>query len=156
MIQMKSLFIFVVILFSACKGGQPVQENTPSDVPFQVLINASQSNIEEPQRRIIDNQKELESLFAEINKTRDPEIPIPEIDFDKEIIAFVNLGQTSTGGYTITVENIEMTKNEVVIHTGGTSPKSGDNVTMVITTPFTIVKLNKQILPIVFEPKLKQ
>ena len=156
MIQMKSLFILIVILFSACKGGQPVKDDTPSDVPFQVLITASQSNIEEPQRKIIDNQKELESLFAEINKTRDPEIPIPEIDFDKEIIAFVNLGQTSTGGYTITVENIEMTKNEVVIHTGGTSPKPRDNVTMVITTPFAIVKLNKQILPIVFEPKLKR
>ena len=156
MIQMKSLFILIVILFSACKGGQPVQENTPSDVPFQVLITASQSNIEEPQRKIIDNQKALESLFAEINKTRNPEIPIPEINFDKEIVAFVNLGQTSTGGHTVTVENIEMKKDEVVIHIGGTSPRPKDNVTMVITTPFTMVRLNKQILPIVFKPKLNK
>jgi len=148
---MKILLLSIVILFSACKGGQSPQDETSNNVPFQVLVSSSQSNIEEPQRKIIKDQEELQTLFAEINKTRKPGIPIPEVDFNQEIVAFVNLGQTSTGGFTVAVKNIEKTEDEVIIHIGGTSPKPKDNVTMALTTPFTLVKLNKQNLPIVFD-----
>ncbi|RFN58097.1 protease complex subunit PrcB family protein [Marixanthomonas ophiurae] len=148
---MKILLMSIVILFSTCKGGQSPQVEVSNNIPFQVLVSSSQSNIEEPQRKIIKSQEELQTLFAEINKTRKPGIPIPEIDFDKEIVAFINFGQTSTGGYTVAVESIKETKDNIMIFVGGTSPNQGDNVTMVLTTPFTMIKLNKQILPIVFE-----
>lgn len=153
---MKIFLMSIILLFSTCKGGQSSYKDASVNVPFQVLITASQSNIDQPKRKIISTQEELQTLFVEINKTRKPGIPIPEIDFDKEIVAFVNMGQTSTGGYSITVENIEKTNDEVIIHTGGNSPKPKDNVTMVITTPFTMVKLMKQDLPIVFKPKMER
>lgn len=153
---MKIFLLSIVLLFSTCKSGQPLDKESPSSVPFQVLISASQSNIEEPQRKIITSQKELEAIFAEINKTRKPGIPIPEIDFNTETVAFVNMGQASTGGHAVTVHNIDKTANTVVIYLDETSPKPGDNATMVITTPFTMVKLKKQNLPIVFNPKMER
>lgn len=154
---MKSLFFFSLLLLATCKGADTAtSEKDGNLVPFQTLITASQSNIESPQQSIIRSQEELETIFSEINKTRKPGIPIPEIDFNKQIIAFVNLGQTSTGGYTVTVDKILMKKEKVVIYVGGKSPKPNENVTMMLTTPFTMVKLNKQILPIVFKPAFEK
>ena len=62
------------------------------------------------------------------------------------------MGQSSTGGYSVEVESIKKINDEIVVFVGGDSPEPNDNVTMVITTPFTMVKLNKQKLPIVFKP----
>ena len=53
----------IVILFSTCKGGQSPQVEVSNNIPFQVLVSSSQSNIEEPQRKIIKSQEEL---FANI------------------------------------------------------------------------------------------
>ena len=154
---MKSIFLFSLLLLATCKGGDTATSVKEGNlVPFQTLITASHSNIGSPQQTIIRSQEELEAIFSEINKTRKPGIPIPEIDFNKEVVAFVNLGQRSTGGNIVTVDKILMKKEKVVIYVGGKSPKPDENVTMMLTTPFTMVKLNKQILPIVFEPTFKK
>ncbi|PVW15643.1 protease complex subunit PrcB family protein [Marixanthomonas spongiae] len=153
---MKQLLFLSVLLFMACKGGQSNSNDTIQNVPFEEVVSGSQSKIETPQRKIIANQNELESLFKKINSTRSPEISIPKVDFEKHQLAFINMGQTSTGGYTVSVERIEKTDSNVVVHIGGTSPNPGDNVTMALTTPFTLVQFAKQELPIVFEPKVER
>lgn len=141
----------LVVLFS-CKGIESSSEKEGDNIAFQTLITASQSNIEKPQQTIISSQKQLQQVFSEINKTRKPGIPIPEINFNDEVVVFINMGQSSTGGYSVEVESIKKINDEIVVFVGGDSPEPNDNVTMVITTPFTMVKLNKQKLPIVFKP----
>ena len=120
------------------------------EISFTEVLTGSHSNITEQKNIVISNQTELEKIFGKINSTRKPGIPIPEINFEEETAVFLNAGELSTGGSTISVTKVLKEKENVIVVIGGRSPKPGDFVTTVITQPFTLVKFKRQELPVVF------
>ncbi len=148
----------LLLLFSSCKGGSQSQSN-PSDsegeISFQTHAKGSHSNYDQKTEMIITSTSELEKVFAKINSNRQPEKTVLDIDFSERTVVFITAGQLSTGGFTVEVERIEDTESERVIYVGGTSPKPGENVTMALTSPFTMISFEKTELPIRFEYKRK-
>ena len=64
---------------------------------------------------IVETPEVLLEIFATINSTRKPGIPVPKVDFEKESVAFINIGETSTGGHSVTViEIIEMEEKLII------------------------------------------
>jgi argonaute-like protein implicated in RNA metabolism and viral defense len=135
----------------ACKTVVPETKLSGKNIPFQELITNTHSNFTEQKNITIESSEELQEIFATINATRKPGISFPKIDFEKEALAFINIGETSTGGHSVAVTEIIETEAKLVIYYEGKSPKVGENATMVITTPFTMVKFMKVSKPIVFE-----
>ncbi|MBO0330203.1 hypothetical protein [[Muricauda] lutisoli] len=72
------------------------------------------SNIEVYETRVIQDVKSLRKFYAEINKTRKPGLPVPIIDFSKETVVLVCLGE-QRGKKTARLSKIKETDNEVSI-----------------------------------------
>ena len=72
------------------------------------------------------------------------------VDFEKETIIGLFMGEKTTGGYAISVASIEETKNELIVQVAESAPK-GKFVSMVITQPFSIFKIKKTDKAIRFE-----
>jgi len=118
---------------------------------FEVLLQGAQGNITTRGNTIISSQDALNAVFETINSTHDPAADIPEIDFSYYQVGLASMGELSSGGYSITVDSIEKTEEGVTIYLGGKSPKPGDNVTSVMTSPFVLFKFEKQSLPVEFK-----
>ncbi|MGO4904063.1 protease complex subunit PrcB family protein [Flavobacterium sp. W20_MBD1_R3] len=60
----------------------------------------------------------------------------------------LNMGEKSSGGYAIGVENIVETDRNIIITIKETKPEPGSMAVQLITTPFCVVKINskKEIL----------
>ncbi|MEM0516856.1 protease complex subunit PrcB family protein [Aequorivita flava] len=144
----------ITLVFS-CKPTAYKNSKLQKNISFEVLLSNSQSNIVKQKNVILQTSEELKQIFNSINATRTPHIPIPKVDFKTEIVAFINIGETSTGGHSVAVKEIIEKENTLVVFYEGNSPKPGENATMVITTPFTMVKFKKQPKSIIFKRVVK-
>ena len=67
--------------------------------------------------------------------------PLPAVDFDKEMVAAVFLGEKPTGGYGVEISSAEVADRSLTVFVRETSPKPGAMVTQAINQPFHIVRI---------------
>lgn len=75
---------------------------------------------------------------------------MPEVDFNKNTIILVALGEKTSGGYTIKTTNTTVTNNSTIVNVISTSPGKGCMTTEAITYPYQIVQIDKFDNPIKF------
>lgn len=85
---------------------------------------------------MIKNQKSLESFFSKINQTRKPGLPLPEIDFDKNMLLIWCEGETKAASLGLVFQN-ETAESYII---SKSNPKSNSHNTA-ITSPFWVYKL---------------
>ena len=128
---LRNIFIF---LFSC---GASSTKTSAANSLYEVLTQSAYQGKENKSYEVIKDNASLEKLYAAIN---DPQIP--KVDFSKSRIVALFLGQRTSGGYAIKVKNVSEKGNKIYVTVEETKPKPGDMVTMAITNPFTIVKIN--------------
>lgn len=148
---MKFIVLIAFSLLTSCKHTQPLDNAAiQRSIPFEVLYEDAISNIPDPTEEVITSSKRLQEVFDAINSTRKPSLPLPEVDWSKEALVFINVGYRSTGGYSVQVDRIEKDAQEYTVYISGKSPKPTDMVTMVLTYPWVLVKFEKPSIPVVF------
>jgi len=122
-----------------------------SETQIKVIAKGAFSGIQEPKQLVISNQTQFAEIWQKHNVRAEPKKPAPEIDFSKESVIFVSLGQKRTGGYAVQVSDVQKKdgKIEVVVQT--TSPKPGGMQIQTLTAPFTIVAVPKIEAPVEFK-----
>ncbi|TDE02743.1 protease complex subunit PrcB family protein [Flavobacterium sandaracinum] len=65
-------------------------------------------------------------------------------DVQNSNFVILNMGEKTTGGYAIGIENIVETDKNIIITVKETNPESGSMVTQSLTTPFCVVKINSK------------
>lgn len=138
---MKNLFIvpMIVMLVSCnCKKATVEEGNAMSKQPlFEILSESQYQGREEEAFEIIKDDVSLKALYQSINNEE-----VPEIDFSKQRVIAVFLGQRSTGGYSIKIKNVNERDNKIYVEVEKINPKPGENATMAITNPYIIAKIN--------------
>ena len=124
----------------ACKSQNTASMASENQPGYQILIKDSHSNISEPVLKEIQNEEELAQLMSQINSTRKPGFPYPEVDFTQHRIGFANLGQKNTGGYSVTIDRVEQEATQTRVFLKTTHP--GMMATSVITTPFVLFRID--------------
>ncbi|WP_447637161.1 protease complex subunit PrcB family protein [Flavobacterium microcysteis] len=148
---MKKLILmpFVFLLF-CCSSTKKAADQKPADVKkqqqtalYQILSESAYQGKEVKSYEVIKDQASLEKLYEAINDNQ-----VPKIDFAKERVVALFMGQRNTGGHAIKVKNVTEKGGKIYVDVQESSPGSGDIVTMALTNPFTIVKINstKEIL----------
>lgn len=141
---LKLLLFCSVIL--ACKSQNTATMASQNQPGYEILIQDSHSNIEQAVLREIRNREELAQLMNQINSTRKPGFPLPEVDFNQHRVGFANLGQKNTGGYSVTIDRVEEGPTQTRVFLKTTKP--GMMATSVITTPFVLFRIgnNKALM----------
>lgn len=94
-------YLFLILLFASCKcpkqatdrGGQ--EEAAANALTF--VMSDSYGGLEVENLQVFRSQGGLQKFFAGVNKTRKPGLPVPQIDFSKNIVLVYSAGLTSQG-----------------------------------------------------------
>lgn len=135
---------FALLLFS-CNGSKstkdatsrPVTEARQSAKLYTVLSESVYQGKDSKSYEIIKDNESLITLYQSVNDEQ-----IPRIDFTKEKIIALFSGQKNSGGYAIKVVDVIEKGGKIYVTVQETAPKSGENATMAMTNPYTIVKIN--------------
>ena len=110
-------------------------------IEFELIESQSQGGYKLDENIVISNSIDLKLLYTKLNLSRKPGLPIPDVDFEKESIIAVFMGEKLTGGYAISIESIsKVSKSSIEVKIKETNP--GDMATMAITSPFAIYKVS--------------
>ena len=75
---------------------------------------------------------------------------VSALDVQNANFVILNMGEKTTGGYTIGIENVVETDSNIIIIVKETNPDPGSMVTQAFTMPFCVVKINSK-KPIIFK-----
>ncbi len=136
--------IFLVSLLLVClscksqkKGNLNNEEKVQMEKPIFVMED-SYSNIDSSQISIITDQKALQKFFVQVNKTRKPGLPVPEVDFSKEMLILICAGEQQ-GTYEPNVTILELDDENLTINVERKLPS--DSLQTAISTPFFLYKM---------------
>lgn len=135
---------FAILLFSCDSTKKttesiekPATEQKNSEKMYTILSESGYQGKDEKSFEVIKDNNALVKLYEAVNDEQ-----VPKIDFTKERVVALFLGQKSSGGFSIKVRDVSEKGDKVYVTVQETSPKAGENVTMALTNPYTIVKIN--------------
>jgi hypothetical protein len=111
------------------------------------LEKGSHSGVVEPRQVVIKDKASWERLWREHQSGNQPQRPAPEIDFAREMVIFVAMGQQFSGGFAIEIEKVEAARRQLRIAFQRKAPPSGAMVSQALSAPFEIVAVPKSDSP---------
>ena len=122
-------------------AGARAQPDQGSALPFWRLGPVENSGLHQPMQRVISDQNEFIRLWALVwaNYPRPPEPPA--IDFSKEAVVVLALGQRNTGGYAIRAAGVTYAQGSLEVVVLTSSPGLGCVVTTSFTSPVELLRV---------------
>ena len=138
--------IGVFLLFLSCKPSQQVivKEKDKYEVVFKSQIGGKK----EKSSQVIKNYEEFNSLITALNIGEESFGKLLAIDLEKHDLVACFLGEKTTGGYDIEVDDVLFTDTTAQIILKEITPEKNQLVTDAFTSPylFVLVPKNKTIL----------
>lgn len=123
------------------------KQDFPREVNFELILKSEHCQYKEKKsyliKDIIDWEKLWQIVIRQPTIIGQPTFWLPEVDFTKEMIVAVFMGEQSTGGYGIEVIKIIEQENSLEVFIKETLPAVSQPVTAVLTQPCHIIKLPK-------------
>ena len=116
----------------------PLERFRSDSLPFAV-----HSGLAKPERRIITDAAEMESLWTRIHAGQTPVPLVPSIDFGEEMVLVAALGGKPSGGYAIRIDSVAARGDGLEVFVRQTRPASDCMVLAVITAPVDLVRLRR-------------
>ena len=142
---MRVLWYGILLAMLSCNGQKKVANQADANakaltaIGLELLVQDDYSGTDEPESRVITDMKTLKGFFSKVNRTRKPGIPVPDVDFSKEMLLLVCSGERNDG---LSPEIVisRSTDTELVLATKHLS-KGTVNHTGATTTPFSLYKM---------------
>lgn len=131
-----SYLYFVLLSFSSCKSQNKVGNESADGSIMELILKDNYSGVAAEEVLLIKDQKSLRQFFATLNRTRKPGLPIPEIDFKKDMLLVWCQGETAAPSLGL---NLEKETSETYFF-GKLHPKRKVKNTAIIS-PFLAYKL---------------
>lgn len=125
---------------SSLQNTQAKEQSQKMDA-YEIIIEEPYGGLEEAEDRVVRSQEELNKIYSIINRFRRPGIETPEIDFKKETVIAIFLGEKTTGGFSVDIASVKTSKNKIEVNYKVASPKPDEPVTTAICQPFCFIKI---------------
>ena len=102
-------------------------------------------------RLIVKTEDRWKEVWGKVHRLRLPQQELPKIDFQKEMVIAVFMGERKSGGYEIEIREIIKTEKEIVVQVEEKEPSPESLRTMALTQPYHIVVVKKSPLPVRFQ-----
>lgn len=142
---------------SACASQTSVLSELPEQVPENAVPVAQEpvfseyySGIDEPDRQVIRDWEAWKALWGEVTRNRAPKPDPPAIDFSGDMVIVAAMGRRSTGGYSISIDEIRRSEGRLFAVVTEVSPGSGCMTTQAFTAPVTAVRIPWSDEPVTF------
>ena len=140
----KGIVSLFVIMLASCSS--VTIKSSDTNELYEVLTQQSYGGASIRFFEILSEPNEIKMLQNDIN-LKDK---INSTDIQNANFIILNMGEKTTGGYSIGVESVVETDSNIVITVKETNPDLQSMVTQGFTSPFCVVKINSK-KPIVFK-----
>jgi len=146
-IKMKrDFYFFLIIAFMlSCNGQKKMAEHQAVNNNGQLTLvdQNNYSGVDSTETMVITNAKALKLFYSRINRTRKPGLPVPEIDFSKNmVVVLCSSDEVLENGHGLSV--FEETDTEMVFgrskETKNENSASSSNSTTLVS-PFFVYKM---------------
>lgn len=146
---MRTVLGLLLIICFACKGQKEINrlDEKPLEVGLELVLEDNYSGVHASKNLIIKDKETLQKFFSQINKMRKPGIPVPIIDFSKEVVVILCEGEHAAT-FSKELEVLKETDEIVKLHSVSFTKKNASKATI---TPFKLYKYNRTKKAIVFE-----
>ncbi len=134
--QILAVICLFFTLLTSCKSQNKVANDGKNGSIMELILKDNYSGVAAEEVLLIKDQKSLRQFFATINRTRKPGLPIPEIDFQKDMLLVWCEGETIAPSLGL---NLEKETSETYFF-GKLHPKKKVKNTAIIS-PFLVYKL---------------
>lgn len=141
---MKTIFLILpvliaVFIISGCSNSG--SDNTK--LPLEIVIDGTYSAVEDKREMLITTNDQYQSLMSEVYKNLDQMPRIPVVDFNKNSVVAVFIGERSNGGYMVSIDSINESSKNIHVNIIESTPGPNCITTQALTRPFTLVKIPK-------------
>jgi hypothetical protein len=119
-------------------------------VPFSTLAKGLASGVDQPAQIVVRSQNDWAALWSRHMGTQTAPPPPPSVDFSRDMVAALFMGERPTGGFAIEVTRIERTDGGLSIHYRNRRPNPADMHAQALTQPFHLIKVPRIDGPITF------
>ena len=150
-----SVFLLVVVFAASFVVNGNQQDRQGTAVPFAQLgpkrsgprwSFMNNSGIVEPLQVVIRDREAWVELWKRIDKNA----PLPAIDFSRDMLIVVAMGQQSSGGFGIIIDAVRERDDRLEVMVKSISPGKNCGVLTALTQPVDIVRLLKSKQPVIF------
>lgn len=124
--------------------------STASEIKIRQQWKGLYCGYREPTRLVIKTEDQWREVWEKLRFLRLPRPELPKIDFEKEMVVAVFMGECTSGGYSIEIINIIRTEEEIVVVVEEKEPLPESLRTMALTQPYHVVVVKRSPLPVRF------
>jgi hypothetical protein len=118
-------------------------------VTFRSVGKGYRSGVRAPLQIVARSQNEWTALWRQHASGDSSSRPPPAIDFEKEVVVALFLGERPTGGYDVQISRAEQTNDGLTIYYREKDPPLGGMVIQALTQPFHIVRIIGEVNSVV-------
>lgn len=107
----------------------------------RIAAGAQATGFERPEYLLVRDRAELLRLWNRAHGAQLSVPPVPTVDFARETVLAVFLGQKPTGGHGLAVEAVTQEGSDVFVDLRVTEPTAGSFTTQALTSPWIMVRL---------------
>ena len=133
--------LLLIVMFLANSG-----TGRADNLPMRKIAKGAMSGVREAKQEVIKTKSDWELFWSKHSVNQSAVTAIPDVDFGKETVVAVIMGQQRTGGFTIEIIGVESEAEKLVISIKRSSPPKGAMVIQALTTPFHIVAVPRSDL----------
>lgn len=141
-----------LVLALACACIRARKTERPPDAPRSIAYGYH-TGLATPAHAVIRTVDEWIETWSRHHSNVIPCPPLPRIDFTREMVLFVAVGQRPTGGYGVRITRTRIEGGEMVAEARETRPPAGAIVPMVVSQPYEFVRVPRFDGNVVFETK---
>ena len=144
---MRYIVMFLLLGVLSCKSQKNIAaERTNGELVL--LTQDGYSAIESFETMIVHDQKTLNGFYGKINKTRKPGIPVPAVDFSREMVIVVCMGEQLGEDLPDLIKKRE-DEQEIILEINPFDKQVQEHSTL-ISSPFCVYKMPKTEKDVVF------
>lgn len=139
--MMRWVVLVVLVTLSSCRAQKEVTPVGRNIEGIELIEHGEMGPFLNYDTQVVRDFKSLRSIYTEINKTRKPGLPVPDVDFSKDMVVLVCLGEQNIERnllLSILSESAEETVIAVEPKEVQSSQKEGSRS---VTYPFYLYKL---------------
>lgn len=148
-IKMKKLIMGFILIFGLVLSGCSQDVSDKGKEPARDISNSQQNYNTKPPQGITVNKIQFEVLKNIPSQVKQPftEKGYQVIQNNDKYIIVIGSGEKRTGGYSISVTQVEDNEGKTIITVKETGPAQGEMTTQVITYPVVAIQIGNNISP---------
>jgi hypothetical protein len=129
--------------YSPLAMAQEMMGELRTRLPIDTVEKGHRSGVRESLQLVIRNQDEWNAFWKRHSAIEKNPPPAPSIDFNREMVVGIFLGEKSTGGYEVEIFRAERSDSSLYCYYREERPAPGAVVTHALTQPFHLVRVAK-------------